>query len=265
MAKPFGDANNQPNELRMPPTVILYGIAPIQQCLQQRRRACRKLLIKENSASPRLTEIRALAIEQGLQVAETSTHQLATLTGSTAHQGVALFCGPLPTPELGDFLTSISEQPTILLIALDQVEDPQNVGAIIRSAAFLGADGLLMLKRHAAPLSPAVSKASAGALESFPIVLINNLAQCLTTLQKQGFNVIGAGSGDGAVDYRTVPQASFTVLVLGNEGQGLRELTRKRCDFLARIPGKETVESLNVSAAAAILIQHLAGTDHRLP
>lgn len=144
-----------------------------------------------------------------------------------------------------------------LLIALDQIEDPQNVGAIIRSAAFLGADGLITLRNHAAPLSATVSKASAGALEHFPIIQVANLSECLQTLKKEGFTVLGAMMGEDSIDFKTAPVTDFMVLVLGNEGQGLRNLTQKRCDFLVYIPGKESTESLNVSAAAAILIQNL--------
>ena len=116
--------------------------------------------------------------------------------------------------------------PRSLVVALDQVEDPQNLGGIARSAAFLGADALILHRAHSAPLSPAASKASAGALEFFPVIEVPNLSNALQTLQKENFFVYGAALED-AVDYREVDRADRAVLVLGSEGEGLRSLTRK--------------------------------------
>ncbi len=237
---------------------LLYGIAPVHQCLLHDRRPIHQLLVKEKSSSARVKEIVALARARNIPVQNADAYKLAGLTGTKLHQGVALTCGELRTLELEDFLESVRQLPRKLLVALDQVEDPQNAGAVVRSAAFLGAEGLITLKKHAAPLSAAVSKASAGALEYFPIVQVGNLSEALQKLKRDAFTVAGATSGEDSVDFQTMPQTDFMVLVMGNEGQGLRKLTRKRCDFLIRIPGKNTTESLNVSASAAILIHHLA-------
>ena len=197
-----------------------------------------------------------LAKERSLPVQITDNHQLSQKAGAKLHQGVVLECSELQVLELDQWLNQVSEARHALLIALDQVEDPQNVGAITRSAAFLKADGLLILRDKAAPLSAAVSKASAGALEYFPMIQVTNLSEALEKLKKNGFFAAGAAWDEDSEDFRDAAVTDKMVLVLGNEGQGLRQLTRKRCDYLVHIPGDERAESLNVSAAAAILIQH---------
>lgn len=212
--------------------------------------------MKGQSKSPRIKELLKLASKNNVPVKEVNAQVLANLTKTKLHQGVALRCGELNTWDLQSFVDQMPSSERGLLIALDQVEDPQNMGAIIRSAAFLGASGLLTLKKHSAPLTATVSKASAGALEYFPIIAINNLSESLQWLKKMGFLVIGSTLDDDSVDFNSAPTTDLMVLVMGNEGQGLRNLTQKRCDQLVHIPGKPHTESLNVSAAAAILIQH---------
>ena len=235
---------------------MLYGIAPVQQCLTFGNRKCHQLLLKENIRSPRVEKLVKMAQSQGIPVKRIDGAKLADIAGTKQHQGVALSCSDLKVVELDDFLERMPRQGRQLLVAMDQVEDPQNLGAVIRSAAFLGAAGLISLKKHAAPLSATVSKASAGALEHFPVIQVGNLSECLLRLKREAFSVAGAAGDDTSIPYMEMPLTDLMVLVLGNEGQGLRNLTRKRCDFLIRIPGNEAVESLNVSAAAAILIQH---------
>ena len=234
----------------------LYGIAPVCQCLLNNRRNYHQLFIKSGSSSKRLKEIVRLAVGKNVPVKEVDTQKLVNLSKSKLHQAVVLECGELSTFELEEFLEIKFRSTKIFLIALDQIEDPQNVGAIIRSAAFLGADGVMTLKKHASPLSAAVSKASAGALEYFPVIQIPNLSESLQRLRKESFSIAGATVGDSSIDFTTFPVTDYSVLVLGNEGQGLRKLTQKRCDALVHIPGSDNTESLNVSAAAAILIHH---------
>lgn len=241
--------------------VYLYGIAPVQQCLLHDNRTCYELLVKQSdSKTPRLKEVIALAARKKIPVRPVDPQTLGRLSNTKLHQGVVLGCSALKTRTLDDFLEGMPGNSRQLLIALDQVEDPQNVGAIIRSAAFLGASCLITLKDHAAPLSVTVSKASARALEYFPIIEVTNLSETLQSLKKAGFQVIGATLGEDSIPFQEIPKTDWMVLVLGNEGQGLRRLTEKRCDLLVHIPGKKQTESLNVSAAAAILIQHLATT-----
>jgi 23S rRNA (guanosine2251-2'-O)-methyltransferase len=234
----------------------LYGIAPVLQALLHQRRKIHQLFVNDKSGSPRVKEIINLARKREIPLEKRNPHQLGNLVNTKMHQNVALACSELETHDLGTFIDQIYGEKKNLLVALDQLEDPQNVGAILRTAAFLGARGLITLARNAAPLSATVSKASAGAMEYFPIIVVNNLSECLQQLKKTGFLITGASSTD-SLDYRELSQSEATVLVLGNEGQGLRNLTKRRCDYLIHIPGRQETESLNVSAASAILMQHL--------
>jgi len=234
----------------------LYGITPVEQCLLHNSRNCTQLLLKEGMRSKRLDRLVRLAREKSIPLATVDAAKLAATSGTRQHQGVVLSCGELKGRDLDD-IPSLAGDGRRLLVAMDQVEDPQNLGAVIRSAAFLGATGLITLRKNAAPLSPAVSKASAGALEHFPVFQVGNLSETLQRLRKEGYTIIGATGEEDAVPFREIPVTDWMVLVMGNEGEGLLNLTRKRCDFLAAIPGSGTVESLNVSAAAAILIQYL--------
>ncbi len=240
---------------------VLYGITPVQQCLLNRNRQCYELLIKAQSRSPRVKELISLASKRGIRVKEVNAQDIASISKTKLHQGVVLLCSELTTQSLEEFVEQIGRSERVLLIALDQVEDPQNMGAIIRSAAFLGAGGLITLRKHSAPLSATVSKASAGALEYFPIIEANNLSESLQWLKKNGFSVIGSTLDNDSIDFKQSPMTDHSVLVMGNEGQGLRKLTRKRCDQLVHIPGNSQTESLNVNAAAAILIQHFVNAD----
>ncbi len=172
-----------------------------------------------------------------------------TLPLGAVHQGVALRPGPLPDVRLAD----LRPAPGAVVLMLDQVTDPQNVGAILRSAAAFGAAGLVLQDRHAPRLTGALAKAAAGAVERVPIVRVVNLSRALEELSDAGWRAVGlAGEAE-----RTLAEALDgrpTVLVLGSEGEGLRRLVAEHCEDLARIPMPGGFESLNVSAAAAVAL-----------
>lgn len=233
---------------------LLFGISPIEGALIANRRKLVRLIVKEGSKNPRHKDLLKLAKKAGVAVEEADGNRLQKLAKGNHHQGVLLECGPLPEYEIEDLL----EDPPKLIVALDQIEDPMNLGAICRSAAFLGAGGILHLRHKACPLSATASKASAGAMERLPIVLVNNLAESLERLKKEQYWVYGADAGAHSLPFTEIPKPERCVLVMGNEGAGLRLLTQKRCDSLIHIPGVEGTESLNVSNAAAILIHHYA-------
>ena len=235
---------------------VLYGVAPVLECLKARRRDIHKLIVKEGKPNPRIEAILEEAARAGVRVEEAGVQSLGDRTHSESHQGVALEVGELPVFGLEAFLEA-DPHGHVTLVAVDQIEDPQNLGGIVRSAAFLGAQALLTARTRTSPLSPAASKASAGALEFFPVVEVPNLAQALTALEEDLFRIWGADSGEEAGDYRELEPADRQVLILGNEGRGLRALTRKRCHQLIRIPGGPGPDSLNVSVSAGILLAHL--------
>jgi 23S rRNA (guanosine2251-2'-O)-methyltransferase len=168
----------------------------------------------------------------------------------TVHQGALLETEPLPEPTLDDLLERTASGP---IIVLDQVTDPHNVGAVLRSAAAFGAAGLVMTRRHSPPLSGALAKSASGALELVPIALVQNLARALAEMGEAGCTRIGLdGTGLGLIEDE--PLSGRIALVLGAEGKGLRQLTRETCDRLCRIATPGPLASLNVSNAAAIVL-----------
>jgi 23S rRNA (guanosine2251-2'-O)-methyltransferase len=181
-------------------------------------------------------------------------HQIGlSLPQGAVHQGVALRPSPLEEADLADF----EARPGAVVLMLDQVTDPQNVGAILRSAAAFGAAGVVLQERHAPKLAGALAKAAAGAVERVPIARVVNLSRALETLTESGWRAVGL-SGEGDRSLHEALDGAATVLVLGSEGEGLRRLVAEHCDELAKIPMPGGFESLNVSAAAAVALYEAA-------
>ena len=206
-------------------------------------------------ANPRRTGVRRLLVagDKSLfdpRAERISARELAELLPTrAAHQGVALLADP---PEATP-LEALLEAADGVLVMLDQVTDPQNVGAIFRSAAAFGARGIILQDRNAPALTATVAKAAAGALDAVPHARVVNLSRALEMLEEAGWRAVGmAGAADG--DLEAVLDERPTVLVLGSEGEGLRRLVREHCDAVGRIPMPGGFESLNVSAAAAIAL-----------
>jgi 23S rRNA (guanosine2251-2'-O)-methyltransferase len=232
-----------------PDRILLYGLHAVEAALANPKRPVGRLLATENAAR-RLDA----ALKQRRVTAEPATpRQLDRLLGSDAvHQGVVLETASLPPIGLDDV------EPKGVLLVLDQVTDPQNVGAVLRSAAVFGAAGLVLPARHSPPLAGALAKAASGALDVVPLILVGNLAQALGELGERGFLRVGLAEEGG----EALETASLTLplaLVLGAEGKGLRQLTRETCDRLCRISTRGPLASLNVSNAAAIAL-HWATT-----
>ena len=177
----------------------------------------------------------------------------ALLPPGAAHQGLGLLADPLPPMRLAELCRGLAAAPAAVLLALDRVADPRNLGAILRAAAAFGAAGVIVPDRHAPHPTGALAKAASGALETVPLVRTPNLARALETLQANGFWCAGlAVEADRAL--AAADLAPRTALVLGAEGRGLRRLTRETCDLVLRIPGAGPQSSLNVAAAAAIAL-----------
>ena len=229
----------------------LFGVHAVEAALRNPDRPVLRLALTEN-AERRLSE---LVAAREATVERVSPRDLDRLLGpDTVHQGVLLETAPLPEPSLTDLTARAGDgQP---LIVLDQVTDPHNVGAILRSAAVFGAAGLVMTRRHSAPLNGTLAKSASGALELVPILLAQNLARTLVELKEQGFTLIGL-DGQGEALMEDEPLEGPVAFVLGAEGKGLRQLTRETCHRLARIATGGSLNSLNVSNAAAVTL-HLA-------
>lgn len=173
------------------------------------------------------------------------------------HQDIALAVHPLPECNTGDFIVKSTQQPRTCLLMLDQVTDPHNVGAVLRSAAAFGADGVIMQKKHAPALSGALAKVASGAVEYVPVAYEINLSRTLEDLQESGFTALGMDEGGAALT--TVDMPDKLVLVLGAEGKGIREKLRQNCDQLVCLPTDSAMPSLNVSNAAAVALYAACG------
>jgi 23S rRNA (guanosine2251-2'-O)-methyltransferase len=227
--------------------VRLFGLHAVEAALKNPRRRVHRLLLTENAER----RIRETISDIAPPIERVSPRDLDKLLGpDTVHQGAALEAEPLPEPEWQDLATSANGRP---LIVLDQVTDPHNVGAILRSAAVFGACGLVMTRRHSPPLNGVLAKSASGALELVPVALVANLSRALDDMKSAGFTIVGL-DGEGEETIEALDWAQPTALVMGSEGKGLRDLTRKTCDLLARITTDDTIASLNVSNAAAVAL-----------
>ena len=224
----------------------LWGWHPVAAALANPLRgAPRRLVATAERARELAGRFPALAAPEIAESADIAR----LLPAGAAHQGVALKAAPLEPLALAELATPASG----LLVMLDQVTDPQNVGAVFRSAAAFGARGVIVQDRHAPPFSGVLAKASAGAIDAIPHARVVNLARALDELDGLGWRAVGL-AGEAAETLDAVLDGRPTVLVLGSEGEGLRRLVGEHCDALARIPMPGGFESLNVSAAAAVAL-----------
>lgn len=224
----------------------IWGWHAVEAALANPRRGT---LLRLLATPDRAKQIEArLGRGQAIEIADAHHIGLALPQGAV-HQGVALRPAPLEEAELADF----EARPGAVVLVLDQITDPQNVGAILRSAAAFGAIGVVLQDRHAPKLSGALAKAAAGAIEQLPVAHVVNLSRALDELTAAGWRAVGL-AGEAERSLAQVLDGAPTVLVLGSEGEGLRRLVAEHCDELARIPMPGGFESLNVSAAAAVAL-----------
>jgi 23S rRNA (guanosine2251-2'-O)-methyltransferase len=207
-----------------------------------------RLLIARGAGGPRLQEIIDLARERSVPVRFEPREALDRASNGAAHQGVVAFGAAHKYAELEQVVPGAQ-----LLVVLDGVEDPHNLGAIIRTAHAAGASAVIVPERRAAGLTETVAKAAAGAIEHLPVVRVANVNQTLEELKKRGFWIYGLDER-GAELYSAIPYTRPTVFVLGGEGQGLHQLVKKHCDVTVRIPLAGPISSLNVSVAAGIAL-----------
>ena len=231
---------------------ILLGRNAVREAIKSGR-SINRILIAEGSHGGSISEIINLAKERHLVLQSISTDKLDTLCGGQRHQGIAAYAAPVDYVELDDILNLAKDRgEDPFLILLDELEDPHNLGAILRTADAVGAHGILIPKHRSCPLSSVVAKTSAGAVEYVPVARIGNVAQTLEGLKKQGIWVAGADM-DGTENYYEANLTGPIVLVIGREGHGVSRLTKEACDFIVKIPMRGKVNSLNASNAAAIL------------
>jgi 23S rRNA (guanosine2251-2'-O)-methyltransferase len=234
-----------PNEL------WLFGEHAVSAAIKNQRRTCHQLLASEDG----MPRIRDAAAKRGLRITPLPNAEIARrLPRGAVHQGVAMHVAPLPPLQLERV---IAIQPAkSLLLALDQVTDPRNFGAILRSAVALGVAAVIVPERRSAELGGTTAKAASGALDMVPIVEVVNLSRALQRLKEADFRISGLDA-EGSVTIDDAPPAPRRVLVIGSEGDGMRRLTTENCDETLSIPIDRRIDSLNVSVAASLALYAL--------
>jgi 23S rRNA (guanosine2251-2'-O)-methyltransferase len=234
----------------------LTGIHAVREALEAGH-AFDRIVIARGRQDTRVEEIVQLARERNIPLRFEDRSQLDRLAGSKDHQGVVALAAARSAAALEDILTAANAAAGRgqkgLIVLLDGVEDPHNLGAIIRTALASGAHGVVIPERRSAGLTDTVARASAGALAHLPVAKVTNLAQSMKELKEAGYWLVGL---DENAD-KNYTQADYTLpvgIVLGGEGKGLHDLTRKRCDFVVSLPTTGPVKSLNVSVAAGVVL-----------
>jgi len=234
---------------------VVYGMNPVRELLRAGAEGLTELWLVEGGDRPRaFADLERIARDHGAKVRAAPRPRLDRLAGVTRHQGIVAVVADFRYREVDDILAAAraaGEQP--LLVLLDGVEDPHNLGAVVRSAHALGAHGVVIPRDRAASVTPAAAKASAGAVEHMAVARVTNLVRTIEELKEAGvWTVAALPDADQAL--ASVDLRGPTALVIGGEGQGIRPLVRKSCDHAARIPMAGRVGSLNASAAAAIAL-----------
>jgi len=228
--------------------MIIYGINPVIEALRAGR--VRELRVGER-ADDRIRELTALASARGVRVRRVPAETLVRDARGGVHQGVVADVEATRDYSVEDLAQGAMGAP--LLVVLDGIEDPQNLGAILRTADAAGVDGVIMQDRRSAALGGAAAKASAGAVAHIKVAQVVNIARAIEELKELGIWSVGL-AGEAGTSYDTIDLAGPIAVVLGAEGAGLRRLVRERCDFLASIPMRGHVGSLNVSVAAGVML-----------
>jgi 23S rRNA (guanosine2251-2'-O)-methyltransferase len=235
------------------PQAVLFGFHAITVRLKIAPASVRELHVDPSRRDARMRTLVERAVAAGARLIDSDDQRLAQLAGSARHQGVVARVLPLPARHsLDDVLDAVQGQPPLVL-ALDGVTDPHNLGACLRVADASGAHAVIAPKDHAVGINATVAKVASGAAESVPYLMVTNLARALGELKERDITVVGL-SDDADASLYEIDLTGPLAFVLGAEGRGMRQLTRKTCDRLLRIPMAGAVESLNVSVAAAVCL-----------
>ncbi len=235
---------------------VIYGIHPVEEAVESRPRAIEYVAVARDRRDAKVERIVEQCRRAGITLRLMSREELRRLAHTDAHQGVAAVAAARSYLGLDDLIAQRRGKYAFLLV-LDGVEDPHNLGAIIRTADGAGADGVVIPERRAVGVTATVAKAAAGAAESLPIARVTNIARTLEAMKEQNIWTVGLDER-GTQLYDALDYQMDCALVLGGEGGGLHDLVRKRCDFLVSIPMLGKVPSLNVSVAAAVVMYELA-------
>jgi 23S rRNA (guanosine2251-2'-O)-methyltransferase len=233
-------------------STVIYGLLPVLEALRAEHRRIDKVLIAEGAKQHRIAEIIDLCRSRSIPFSSVSRDAFAKTIGAEVnHQGVVAFTAAADYVETDDILDNASETPLILL--LDGVEDPRNLGAILRAAECAGVDGVIIPERRAVGLTDTVAKSSAGAVEYVKVAKAANLNRSIEELKRRDIWVVGTAA-DAEIEYTDWDWTRPSALVLGGEGRGLHRLVAENCDVLVKIPMYGKIDSLNVSVAAGVIL-----------
>lgn len=231
----------------------VFGIHAVRSLLQRSPQRVRRLLVDARRDDPRSREIIQLALAAGIKTERGDAKAIVGRVGDVAHQGVLADVEPMPAWQEADLLEALTGARDPLVLVLDGVQDPHNLGACLRTADACGAIAVVVPRDRAAGMNATVRKVAAGAAETTPLVSITNLARCMKLLKEAGLWIAGADMAGEKLAWQA-DLGGPLALVMGSEGEGLRELTRRNCDFLVRLPQVGAVESMNVSVACGMLL-----------
>ena len=247
--------SNKPAENKGP-RASLYGFHAVRAAWLNPGRDVHTLYITDQTLKgfeETLREGKAKGLRRPQPVVVDKNKLESLLPKGAVHQGLALACGPLEEVFVQDMIIAAGDKPDVMLVMLDQVTDPHNVGAILRSASAFGAAGMILQKKHAPEMDSVLAKAACGALEHVPVAYETNLSRAIEQLKEGGFFVFGLDEHTSK-SVRDIKPGGKVVLVLGSEGDGLRRLVKEHCDELLKLPTQGPIQSLNVSNAAAVAL-----------
>lgn len=234
-------------------TEVVYGLHAVRALLTRHPERVARVWLQHGRHDAKADEIERLAHAAGRAVERIDARQLHARLGEAVHQGIVAEVAPLAAWSEEQLLAAVAQAAQPLLLALDGVQDPHNLGACLRTADACGVLAVIVPRDRAAPLNATARKVAAGAAETTPVVTVTNLARTLGLLKGAGLWIVGADA-DGPQQAYEIDLTGPRVLVMGAEGSGLRQLTRRHCDWLARLPSLGAVESLNVSVATGMLL-----------
>jgi 23S rRNA (guanosine2251-2'-O)-methyltransferase len=234
-------------------TEVVYGLHAVRALLTRHPERVSRIMLQHGRHDARADEIERLARAAGRVVERVPAKQLQARLGEAVHQGIVAEVAPLAPWNEEQLLSAVAHSADALLLALDGVQDPHNLGACLRTADACGVLALIVPRDRAAPLNATARKVAAGAAETTPVATVTNLARTLALLKGAGLWIVGADAGASQPAHQ-IDLTGPRVLVIGAEGAGLRQLTRRHCDWLVRLPSLGAVESLNVSVATGMLL-----------
>jgi 23S rRNA (guanosine2251-2'-O)-methyltransferase len=235
---------------------LVFGRNPVSEAIRSSR-AVNRILVAKGARTGAIVGILAKAKKKNIPIKDVDPKKLDYMTGGANHQGIAAYCAVKEyssVDDIFDLADNRGEKPFIII--LDEIEDPHNLGAILRTAECTGAHGVIIPKRRSAALSYAVGKASAGAVEYVPVARVTNISNTIEDLKKRGLWVYGADMN--GTNYRDCDFSGAVALVIGNEGKGIGRLVREKCDEIVSLPMKGKINSLNASVAAGVLMYEIA-------